>query len=128
MQLIEWPPRDFIELPLPRVIEWPCDSVVTTTATFDPRFAGSGRPLVRGKYLFKRRRGRPRAPLDQLVGHVLHLRALEPNRKLTSIVAAVAAFHKVGQSSVWQALQEHDPAKPLVVDFIVTSRFKTQYY
>jgi len=97
----------------------------TFEATRDPRLEGSGRPLVVGEVRFKRRRGRPCAPLDQLVGHVIYLQALDPSRKLTDdIIADVAAFHGVDPSSVWKALKEHDPQKPVVLDLVISSRHK----
>lgn len=99
-------------------------SQLKVTATFkstpDPRMDGTGRPRVVSEWRNTRGRGRPPAPKDQIVGHVHHLHALEPERKLDSIVAEVADFHRVCRAIVFRARREHDPEKPIEGAMIVT--------
>jgi hypothetical protein len=85
-----------------------------STGPADPRTAGTGRTfcvkmIPQGE---RRERGKPpfeaKLRQDEIVGHVLHLQKLEPDRQLESIIADVKQFHSVCRGTVFNALKLYD--------------------
>jgi hypothetical protein len=86
---------------------------------WDPRYRGSGRKLYRVREPPPKKRGRPphggEWRKDQIVGYVHHLQKLEPDRQLESIVQDVVDYCGVSRQTVFVALREHNPGKPICV-------------